>query len=191
MKYSVLFLGLAWINTSSAGQINFNTWYEFSFLDVNTPAMGCFPADPNAPECIPSSGTPSVFADAFPWTFTVPSGVSGAVFTVTDVFFHGDAFTISGLGLPNQTTPAVPADFVSCGDDPVPCLADPLTSKGVFLSADTGTRSVTITPYASPYGGGVAYFRVDIVPEPASSSLVLAGLVIALAVWRMRVYLRS
>ena len=181
MKYLVLLLGLTWIQTGIASQINFGTWYEFSFFDVNTPAMGCFPADPNAPECIPSSGTSTVFAPAPAWTFTVVS--PGALLTVTDAFTHGDAFNVLDFGtLLGSTQPAAPGDFVTCGNDPVPCLSDPLTSKGVF-ALTAGPQSITITPYASPYGAGSAYFRVDALPEPNLGIPVAFAFIVAF-LWR-------
>jgi hypothetical protein len=181
MKYLVLLLGLTWIHTGIASQINFGTWYEFSFFDVNTPVMGCFPADPNAPECIPSSGTSTVFAPAPAWTFTVVS--PGALLTVTDAFTHGDAFNVLDFGtLLGSTQPAAPGDFVTCGNDPVPCLSDPLTSKGVF-ALTAGPQSITITPYASPYGAGSAYFRVDALPEPNLGIPVALAFIVAF-LWR-------
>jgi hypothetical protein len=143
--------------------------------------MGCFPADPDAPECTPSSGTPTLFADAPPWTFTVGPG-NLAVLIVTDAFTHGDAFDVFDRGTQiGSTVPAVPADFISCGDDPVPCLDDPLTSKGDLL-LEAGDHAITITPYASPYGGGAAYFRADIasIQEPPSWWLILVTLAIGL-----------
>jgi hypothetical protein len=174
-------LSAATVLPVSAGPIAFGTWYEFSFFDAGVPAMGCFPADPDAPECIPSSGTPTVFADAPPWTFV--TGADGATLTVTDAFSHGDVFRIFDRGVSiGVTVPASPADDISCGDDPIPCVMDPLTSKGIF-SLSSGAHSITINPSASPYGGGVGYFLVNsttaAVPEPCSFGLigisVLAG----------------
>src|SRR5262249_53112350 len=92
---SLLFSGFSLV-PAFAGPISVATWSEFSFLDAGTPAMVCFPADPSAPECIPSGGTPAMFADAPPWTFL--AGPMGAVLTVTDAFFHGDAFQVFDLG---------------------------------------------------------------------------------------------
>jgi hypothetical protein len=167
----VLLLGCS---VARAGTITMGTWYEFSFFDVGTPAMGCAPADPSAPDCIPSSGTGTTFADAPPWTITIAS--PGARLTVTDAFYHGDAFDVFDSGtLIGSTTPAAAADFLSCGDDPVPCLSDPLTSKGTFL-LDPALHSISIVPNASAYGAGVGYFRVDAVPEPGTCLLVAAGL---------------
>src|SRR4051794_13986368 len=95
--FSLLLLSAATVLPVSAGPIAFGTWYEFSFFDAGVPAMGCFPADPDAPECIPSSGTPTVFADAPPWTFV--TGADGATLTVTDAFSHGDVFRIFDRGV--------------------------------------------------------------------------------------------
>jgi len=168
----VLLLGCT---VARAGTIALGTWYEFSFFDPGTPAMGCAPADPSAPDCIPSSGTGTTFADAAPWTFAVNS--PGARLTVTDVFYHGDAFDVFDSGtLIGSTASAAAADFLSCGDDPGLCLSDPLTSKGTFL-LDPSFHAISIVPNASAYGAGVGYFRVDAVPEPGTCLLVAAVLV--------------
>ena len=168
----VLLLGCS---MARAGTVALGEWYEFSFFDAGTPAMGCFPADPSAPECIPSSGTPATFADGAPWTFM--AGSPGARLTVTDAFYHGDAFDVFDLGkLIGSTMPAAAADFLSCGDDPVPCLSDPLISKGTFLLGPAA-HAISIVPNASAYGAGVGYFRVDAVPEPGTWVLVAGSLV--------------
>jgi hypothetical protein len=133
-------------------------WQEFGFTGVAVPATGCFPADPAGPGCVPSSGGNSVFADAPPWTFVAPAG--GTVLTVTDAFLRGDVFRVFDFGAPIGDTSAV-AVGGACGDDPVPCLADPLVSSGVFPLA-AGPHSITIAPTVSPFGGGAAYFGLDV-----------------------------
>ena len=96
-----------------AGPVGLRTWYEFSFFEVGILAQGCPPADPLGFDCIPSSGTPTVFADPPPWTFTAGSDV---VLTVTDAFLHGDGFDVFDFGvLIGATTPLSPDDSEGCG----------------------------------------------------------------------------
>ena len=92
-----------------------------------------------------------------PWTFTVPS--DGATLTVTDAFQAGDTFQVMDNGNPIGGTSAVPTSG-SCGSDPVPCLADPSVSHGVF-NLGPGAHSLTIKMLASPFNTGAAYFRID------------------------------
>src|SRR5688572_26416972 len=75
-----------------AGAIPFGSWLQFSFSDAGVPAAGCDPADPAGGFCFPSSGTPSSFLDAPPWTFIAPA--QGAVLSITDAFQSGDRFEI-------------------------------------------------------------------------------------------------
>jgi hypothetical protein len=163
---------------AAAGPILPGVWYEFSFLEPPLPAMGCDPADPAGLFCVPSSGTPTSFADAPPWTFTVPAG--GGSFLVTDAYTSGDQFEVFDLGVSRGLT-SPPGSMVDCGSDPIPCLANPDVSRGVYFF-DAGSHSVTIVPTAVPGGGGAGYFRVDTtaapvaVPEPASLMLVALGL---------------
>jgi hypothetical protein len=132
-------------------------WIQFSFGEENSFATGCFPADPAGFGCVPSSAGNSVFGDAPPWTFTAPSG--GATLTVTDAFLRGDRFEIFDFGTSIGTTSEVDTDD-SCGDDPDPCILDPLVSHGVF-SLEPGPHEITIQAIASPFGAGAAYFRID------------------------------
>ena len=80
----------------SAGPILSDVWYEFGFTDVGVDATGCDPADPAGAFCIPSSGTPTVFLDAPPWTFL--ASAAGATLTVTDAFLSGDQFELFDFG---------------------------------------------------------------------------------------------
>jgi hypothetical protein len=146
---------------------------EFSFTEEGVGAVGCFPADPAAGFCIPSSGTPTFFADAPPWTFDAPIG--GATLTVTDAFFSGDQFEILDNGMVLGFTSPPVAD-VDCGDDPVVCLGMAGMSNRVFLLG-AGAHSITIAPLLAPDGGGSAYFLVEsAIPEPATLVLLATGL---------------
>jgi hypothetical protein len=158
---------------ASGGPISLGTWYEFGFdTFVSTTATGCDPADPAGAFCTPSAGTPTTFLDAPPWTFTAP-GV-GAILTVVDAFTNDDRFEVFDLGgsLGLTSAPGAPAD---CGDDPVPCLADPNMSRGSFGLA-AGNHSITIEVTQGTLGSG--YLRVDAVPEPASGLLLISGAVV-------------
>ena len=154
----------------SAGPVAAGTWYEFAFGAAGVPATGCL-------SCVPSSGTPTVYADTPPWTFasTLP-----ALLTVTDAFLYGDAFDVFDFGGLIGATPAVGAPGGGCGDDPALCLADPLSSHAVFILA-AGAHSITITPNVSPWGGGAAYFKWDAVPEPGTYALFGLGLAVLAA----------
>ena len=164
---------------ASAGPIPFDEWLEFGFTEAGTPATGCDPADPAGPFCTPSSGTPSTFLDAPPWTFTA-SG-AGATLRITDAFFSGDRFEIFDFGVSLGLT-SLPALDVNCGDDPVPCFANPAMSTGLFLLA-AGNHSLTIIPTAALEGGGAGYFQVEgaapVVPEPATLTLLATGLILS------------
>jgi hypothetical protein len=133
-------------------------WNEFSFTSAGTLAKGCAPADPGGLGCIPSSSGNSHFVGAPPWTFTAPS--DGVTLTVTDAFQKGDSFEVLDMGISIGSTSSVPTNAASCGSDPVPCLADPTMSHGVF-NLGPGPHSITIKAVTSPFGTGAAYFRVD------------------------------
>jgi hypothetical protein len=169
---------------ASAGSIVVDTFYEFGFGDVGTFATGCDPADPAGAFCLPSNGTATTFLDAPPWTFV--SGATGSTLTVTDAFLSGDRFEIFDFGALLGLTSAFVAD-VDCGDDPVPCLANPGISHGVFALA-TGAHSISIAVAEGGFGSG--YFLVEegggptAVPEPATLVLVATGA--ATAVYRRR-----
>ncbi|MBV9387019.1 MAG: PEP-CTERM sorting domain-containing protein [Chroococcidiopsidaceae cyanobacterium CP_BM_ER_R8_30] len=145
-------------------------WYEFSFAQVGQDASGCFPADANGIDCIPSPSGNSVSAGTAPWVYT---SQSDTVLTVTDVSLRGDAFEVFDNGVSIGTTPTV-ATGGGCGDDPVPCLADPLVSHKSFLLAP-GNSSIAIQPTAI-LAPGSAYFQVETVPEPSTIFLNAIGL---------------
>jgi hypothetical protein len=132
-------------------------WNEFSFAGPGSDAKGCAPADPGGASCVPSSAGNSHFIGAPPWIFTAPS--DGATLTVTDAFQIGDTFQVLDNGNLIGSTSAVTTSG-NCGTDPVPCLADPSVSHGVF-NLGPGTHKLTIKMLASPFGTGAAYFRID------------------------------
>lgn len=164
---------LAMVAPVHAGPIPFNTFLEFSFTDAGVPATGCDPADPAGPFCIPSSGTPTQFLDAPPWTFLAPAG--GALLTVVDAFLAGDRFEIFDFGVSlGRTSP--PVGNGECGDDPLVCLADPNVSHGLFALLG-GPHSISLTPTISDGGGG-GYLQVaQAVPAPSPLALLLGGLI--------------
>src|SRR5215813_8239350 len=100
---------------ASAGVISTGVFYEFAFATAGTPATGCDPADPAGPFCLDSSGTPTTFLDAPPWTFNAPS--AGILLTVVDAFASGDRFQLFDFGASIGLT-SVPAVGANCGDDP-------------------------------------------------------------------------
>jgi hypothetical protein len=157
---------------AAAGPITAGAFYEFGFTDAGVAATGCDPADPAGPFCFASSGTPTLEADAPPWTFIAPAG--GSTLTVVDVFEAGDQFEVLDFGAVIGMT-SLPG-IGDCGDDPVVCLADSAMSSGTFALA-AGAHSLTIVPLLSPTGGGVGYFAVDAVavPEPATWALLAIG----------------
>jgi hypothetical protein len=159
-----------------AGPISVDTYFEFGFGDVGDLATGCDPDDPAGPFCISSGGTPTAVLDAPAWTFT--SGATGSTLSVTDAFTSGDRFNIFDFGVSIGLTSLFVAD-TDCGDDPVPCLADPGMSHGVFALA-TGSHSITLSPVVS-LGGGSGYLLLQdgggppAVPEPATLVLLTTG----------------
>jgi hypothetical protein len=161
------------VTSAAAGPIMAGVWYEFGFTGAGISATGCTPADAAGPVCTASTGTPTQFADAPPWTFVTPAG--GSTLTVTDAFAIGDQFEILDFGAVIGMTSLPGAG--NCGDDPVVCLADAAVSQGTFALAP-GAHSLTIVPLQSPFGGGAAYFGVDVVavPEPATLALLALGL---------------
>ena len=178
----------------AAGPIPAATWLQFSFTGAGTPAKGCDPADPAGDFCIPSFGTPTEFLDAPPWTFSGNPG--GATLTVTDAFTSGDVFEVFDFGVSLGTTTAVDTSG-DCGDDPVPCLADPLMSHRAF-ALGAGPHSITIVPTESPFGSGSAFLLCEGcgevtpppppgVPAPLPLVLLGGGLVLS-ALLRRRVH---
>ncbi len=156
---------------AAASSIVPDQWYQFSFYQVGVAAQGCAPNDPNGLNCIPSSGNNSQFLPAGPWSFTASSN---EVLTVTDAFTYGDAFSVynvqSGTPVLIGNTPAASNPVAGCGDNPVDCLEDPLSSHASF-DLSPGSYSIVITPYEVAFGGS-GYFELSTaavsVPEPSS-----------------------
>lgn len=169
-------------NVANAGVIPTNTYLQFSFLDVGSAATGCDPADPAGALCFPSSGTPTTFLDAPPWTFTAPA--SGVNLGVTDAFGAGDRFEVFDFGVSLGLTSAFNPSG-DCGDDPVACFADANMSSGIFALA-AGDHSITIVlrdtvvgPDGPTGGSGYLIAAADngggVVPEPTSLMLLAAA----------------
>jgi hypothetical protein len=177
-----LAIGLIVAPPSSAGPIVVDTYYEFGFGDVGTPAIGCDPADPAGAFCAPSSGTPTTFLDAAPWTFT--SGAAGSTLTVTDAFLSGDRFQVFDFGIPIGFTSAFVAD-VDCGDDPVPCLADPGMSHGSFVLG-SGLHFIAISVVEGGFGSGYLVLQDGGAPVPEPATLVLLATGAGAALYRRR-----
>jgi len=137
-------------------------WYEFGFGGVGAPATA-------GTGTTPSSGGNSIFADQPAWTFNGP-----LVLTVTDAFNKGDSFDIFDFGAFAFATPLVSA-VSNATSDPSITVLDPTWSHA-SLAFGAGPHSITISPNASPFGGGAGYFRLD-VPEPASCALFGLGAV--------------
>ena len=179
-------IALALPARSNAGVIPFDTFLEFGFEAAGF-VRGCAPADAAGPFCIDSFGTPTSFLDAPPWTFDAGGG--GALLTVTDAFLAGNRFEVFDFGLSLGLTSA-PIGVGDCGDDPVPCLADPNISKREFHLAP-GLHSIMVALLADDLGSG--YLKVSkIVPEPPSFALLGMGLIAAgMSVSRRRTSRRS
>jgi len=176
---------LAFAPVVVAGPILFNVWYQFGFGTAGTPAAGCDPADPAGGFCIPSSGTPTEFLSAPPWTFVAPAG--GATLAVTDAFLSGDRFQLFDFGVSLGLT-SLPSANANCDDDPVVCIATAGMSIGSFVLA-AGAHSITLIPILAPSDGGSGYLLVSAegsaAPEPGALALTGLGLVV-LFVWRRR-----
>jgi PEP-CTERM motif len=169
---AVLFTG----RPAAAGPIVAGVWYQFAFTDAGISATGCFPDDPAGNFCIPSSGTPTTFADAPPWTFVAAAPTT---LTVTDAFVSGDQFEILDFGMViGMTSPPIVGGAVDCGDDPVICLATAGMSTGVF-ALGAGAHSLVIVPLLSE-GAGAAYFQIpEAIPEPTTVLLLTTGIAAA------------
>ncbi len=154
------------------------TWFEWSFFNFPIiSSFGCPPADPFAPfPCTPSTGTPTVFADIPPYTFTCPA--SGCTLTVTDAFNQGDEFEVfDGVGSIGTTSVVThPLIETLCAPnltDPEDCLLDADSSSGVFPLA-AGAHDITFLPTFVQSDAGAAYFKVlaQIVQPPVGGTMI-------------------
>lgn len=149
-----------------------NQWYAIQWNGpVGTPVF-------NAPGYTSSLGTVLNDPGSSPWTYT--AGSNGAELIVTDMYLHGDQFSVfnGATNLGNTSTPA--NDGGTCGNDPVACLNDPLASHGYFfLAPGLSTISMSVIAEATGYTGGGAGFEIFTAsgssPEPGSVGLVLLG----------------
>ncbi len=149
-----------------------NQWYAIQWSgSVGTPVF-------NSPGYTGSQGTVLQDPGASPWTYT--AGPSGAELIVSDLYIHGDQFSVfngaSVIG--NTSTPG--NDGGTCGNDPVSCLNDPLASHGFFfLVPGLSTISMSVIAEASGFTGGGAAFEIftssTAAPEPGSVGLFLLG----------------
>ena len=187
LPIALIMLALMTTENATAGPIAPGTYLQFAFTDTSTKAIGCDPSDPDGGFCLASSGTLTEFLDKPAWTFVAPA--SGSVLTVVDAFENTDQFAIFDAGnLVSPTSVRIPAPAPGptphvCGDDPIPCLADPDMFAAIFAFA-AGAHAITIMPLASG-GGGSAYLFLDTaaatVPEPGTLAL-LAGLGLAMLI---------
>ena len=176
---TVIVLGSA--SSIQADPITVGVWHGFFFGGPGSQAIGCSSAI-----CVPSQGGNAQFAPSPPWTFTL--GAGGGFLTVTDANLFGDSFDVFDFGVLIGSTPSVPVGLPfsgDCGNDPVPCLANPAASHAVFSLAP-GVHSIVIFARDSPHMAGVGYFRVDPIPEPATMVLLGSGLLGILGAMRRR-----
>jgi len=104
-----------------------------------------------------------------PWTFTVPAGQSVDLL-VCDGFNSGDSFTAYDNGNPIVSTPVVAqGTVVDC--DPAGCATNPLFSHA-SVALGAGSHSITIYTDTSPFGGGAAFFKIQVTQASAQVFLL-------------------
>ena len=160
MKQTLAAVLLCLTTSLSAGTISPGTWYEFGFDQ-----SGSFATDGTGSAGVPGTSV----ADAPPWTFK-----GQGTFTLTDAFTQGDSFSLFDNGRFIGSTPHVAPGFVNV-EDPNLTSVDPTFSHEIF-TLGPGSHSLTIRTDDSPFGGGSAFFRLAVVPEPKSA--VLSGILL-------------
>jgi hypothetical protein len=104
-------------------------------------------------------GAPVVDA---PFTFTSDGA---AVVTITDAFCPGDVFRVSeGATVLGSTSPSSGATCAPGTFDPDAALSNPVYSSGRF-AVGAGAHAIDVVASASPWGGGGAYVRVDVLTK--------------------------
>ena len=130
------------------------TWFCFTFFGVGSDPTTCV-VDPTAEA---------------PWTFDCGSG--SCWLSVTDAFLVGDKFEVfdddASIGMTSD-----PGEPDSCdAGDPDTCFENENFSSGQFCLGP-GEHSIVIRPSESPFGGGDAYFKVEL--HDANECEVVAG----------------
>jgi len=170
------------VSTTNEAVTPDGSWHRFQFLDTGsfgTAGGGC-PSIAPAFLCAPNP----------PWTFDCANTSLICWLTVTDGFELGDEFEIFDFGSSVGTTSAVVPNG-SCGADPDACLAAGFSSAMIDLGP--GAHSITIQVTDTPFGGGAAFFKMEIHAVVGgeflpidSTALLLAG-VQSSAIWMLPV----
>jgi hypothetical protein len=159
---------------SSASSLQRGVWYTFATDDNTYPswAYGCGPdTDPRRAKCV---STPGVTASAndipAPWTYaTGPTTCSRVV--VTDMWFNDNLYELYDAGVSVGRTRASigdgsPSGGPSCGDNPLVCVASPISSSGAF-QLGPGQHSLEIRGFFQRRDRGA--FMIQTVPCPTKS----------------------
>ncbi len=132
-------------------------WYEFAWSGVGW-CDGYSACDTN----IANPGTA-------PWTFTVSAGQSMEL-VICDGFNSGDSFTVYDNGNLIVSTPAV-AQGADAGCDPDGSSTNPLLSHA-SVALGAGSHSITIYTDVAPFGGGAAFFKIQVTQAAAQVFLL-------------------
>jgi PEP-CTERM motif len=144
---SILALGTASTANATIVLTPGSGWHEFKFGDVG-----------------------DAFADDFEFTLT-----SSSVFKITDAYFDGDQFALSGDGGATYADTSTPVnDGTYVGTDWDAAFASPKFSSFSILLGP-GSYDVIGKVLASPYGSGGAAVELAGAPEPAAWALMILG----------------